>query len=66
MTEQFVNIDWEVVTAVGKTVRTFDDEDAARDWLRDRRGELPGAYVERVETVVTRTRVYSPRLRVVA
>ena len=59
-------ISYEIVTAAGVTVRTFDSPDAARDWLFERRAELPGACVERVETQVKRTRVYAPRLRMAA
>lgn len=66
MIQKFVNVDWEIVTAAGVTVRTFDEEEMATEWLRERRESLPGAYVERVETVITRSRAYKPRLRVVA
>lgn len=57
---------WQVTTAVGVTVCTFGSEDHAMTWLRVRKSELPGAYVEKVTTTVTRQRVYTPRLRVAA
>lgn len=57
---------WQVVTAAEVVVRTFGTEDHATDWLRVRRSELPGAYVEKVTTTTTRQRVYTPRLRVAA
>lgn len=60
------HVNWEIVTAAGVTIRTFDQEDAARKWLFDRRAELPGAVVERVERSEVRTRVYAPRLRMAA
>ena len=70
MIEQASKIDWELVTAAGVTARTFQSEDHARDYLRARNAEfgheLPGAYVVRVETVTTRSRAYTPRLRAVA
>ena len=56
-------VDWEVVTAVGRTVYTSDSEDMAKQWLKARRGELPGAVVERVERSEVRTRVYTPRVK---
>lgn len=59
-------IDYEIVSAAGVTIRTFDAEDIARQWLFERRAELPGAVVERVERSVVRTRVYAPRLRMAA
>ena len=55
-----------MTTAVGVTVCTFGSEDHAMMWLRVRKSELPGAYVEKVTTTVTRQRVYTPRLRVAA
>lgn len=57
-------ISYEVVTAVGAVVRTFGESDHAREWLTDRRHELPGAQVLRVTTSVVRERVYKPRLMV--
>jgi hypothetical protein len=61
-----VSESWQVTTAVGVTVCTFGSEDHAMTWLRIRKSELPGAYVEKVTTTVTRQRVYTPRLRVAA
>ena len=46
---------WQVTTAVGVTVCTFGSEDHAMTWLRIRKSELPGAYVEKVTTTVTRS-----------
>lgn len=59
-------IDYEVRTAANVLVRTFDREDVACKWLRERRAELPGARVERVEYSVVRTKVYAPRMRLAA
>lgn len=59
-------IDYEIVTAAGVTVRTFESEEVARDWLKERRVELPGAFVEGVERSERRWTVYTPRLKLVA
>jgi len=61
-----VSESWQVTTAAEVVVRTFGSEDHAMTWLRVRKSELPGAYVEKVTTTVTRQRVYTPRLRVAA
>ena len=55
---------YRIVTAVGVAVRTFGEADHAISWLKERRHELRGAYVERVTTQVSRECVYRPRLAV--
>ncbi len=64
MTQSQITESWQVVTAAQIVVRTFGTEDHATDWLRIRKSELPGAYVEKLTT--TCERVYTPRLRVAA
>ena len=59
-------IDYEILTAADVLVYVSEHEDLARDWLKERRHELPGARVERVEYSVVRTKVYAPRLRLAA
>ena len=66
MTQPQITESWQVTTAADVVVRTFGSEEQATTWLRVRKSELPGAYVERVITAVTRHRVYTPRLRVAA
>lgn len=64
MTQPQIAESWQVTTAADVVVRTFGSEDQATTWLRVRKSELQGAYVERV--TITRQRVYTPRLRVAA
>jgi methylmalonyl-CoA mutase N-terminal domain/subunit len=66
MTQPQITESWQVVTAAQIVVRTFGTEDHATDWLRIRKSELPGAYVEKQTVTTVRQRVYTPRLRVAA
>lgn len=59
-----IDIQYELVTAVGRTVDTFNNEDLARKRLAERKANLPGATIQRVTTTVTRELVYRPRLAV--
>lgn len=65
MTDITVIEDYEVVTAAGVVMRTSDDEERLRDWLKEHRDEFPGAYVGRKTVTIVRERIYRPRLRVV-
>lgn len=56
-----VQTQFELVTAKGLTVYTFDNEPRARQRLAERKAELPGAEIHRVVTTVVRERVYKPR-----
>lgn len=58
-------IDYEAITAAGRTVFTSSDEDIARSWVAARKHEFPGLVLERVSTTVVRERAYTPRLTLV-
>jgi hypothetical protein len=58
-------IEYEAVTAAGRTVFTSPDEALARSWVAARKHEFPGLVVERVTSTVTRERAYTPRLTLV-
>ena len=60
-----VEITYELVTAVGRTVDTFSHEDLARRRLAERKDQLPGATIQKVTIVKTREPVYRPRLAAV-
>lgn len=55
---------FELVTATGTTVGTFDSEQLARQRLAERKANLPGATIQKVTVVTTRESVYRPRLAV--
>lgn len=57
--------DFEVVNAIGKTVRTFDGLNArkrAEAWAKWAVRDYGSLFVERVTTTVERVRVYRPRV----
>ncbi len=63
---QTTTVSFELVTAVGRTVDTYGDEQLARKRLAERKEQLPGATIQKVTVVTYRESVYRPRLAVVA
>lgn len=53
-------LDYEVRNALGTLLYTSPDIDLAKDWLRERAAQWPGAQVEEVTTTVQRRRVFKP------
>jgi hypothetical protein len=52
--------DYEIRNAVGTLLFTSPDLDIAKDWLRDRAAQWPGAQVNEVICWRTERRVYKP------
>jgi uncharacterized protein YjlB len=64
--EPSASCDFEVVNAYGTTIATAQTEDLARSACRRLSVRFPDLTVVRVETVITRTVTYRPRLRSVS
>jgi hypothetical protein len=52
---------FEIYTAAGVLIRTFDSHTAARRWALANKAEFPGLYVESVTRVERRSRLWSDR-----
>lgn len=61
-----VRTDIEAVTAAGAIIRTFGDAKSARTWALEHRDTYPGMDLVEVTTTVTRRRLRTTALRVVA
>lgn len=61
-----VHVNIEAVTAAGVLIRTFGDPKQARAWAQKHRDVYPGMDLMEVTTTVTRRRLRTAALRVVA